>query len=322
MPALRVAGRRRAGPRRHRHRGRRAERPLGNGGRVHRRDLGADAARARRVRRDRRPLGAAAVLLRDRRHRRATRPGRARRRPLGDRVRRRDRGRARGGGDRGRAAAPGLGAREPTSSSSSRTSRFGRSAPARPRRRSSRRRHTRFIKSMLDVPVLYGGSVKPDNAAELLGQPDVDGALVGGASLDVDSFVAICRARVPLVALVVLDGWGCAPPGPGNAVAQARHPRLRPPLERVPARHARGLRRGGGPPPGQMGNSEVGHLTIGAGPAALPGSDAREQGDRGRLPLREPRRSARRSSAAATSTCSASSRTAASIRTSTTCARC
>jgi triosephosphate isomerase len=51
-----------------------------------------------------------------------------------------------------------------------------------------------FIKSILDAPVLYGGSVKPDNAAELLGQPDVDGALVGGASLDVDSFVAICRA--------------------------------------------------------------------------------------------------------------------------------
>ncbi len=51
-----------------------------------------------------------------------------------------------------------------------------------------------FIKSILDVPVLYGGSVKPDNAAELLGQPDVDGALVGGASLDVDSFVAICQA--------------------------------------------------------------------------------------------------------------------------------
>ena len=51
-----------------------------------------------------------------------------------------------------------------------------------------------FIKSILDAPVLYGGSVKPDNAAELLGQPDVDGALVGGASLDVDSFLAICRA--------------------------------------------------------------------------------------------------------------------------------
>ena len=42
-------------------------------------------------------------------------------------------------------------------------------------------------------PVLYGGSVKPDNAAELLAQPAVDGALVGGASLDPDSFAAICR---------------------------------------------------------------------------------------------------------------------------------
>jgi triosephosphate isomerase len=51
-----------------------------------------------------------------------------------------------------------------------------------------------FVKTLLDVPVLYGGSVKPDNAAELLAQPDVDGALVGGASLDLDSFTAICRA--------------------------------------------------------------------------------------------------------------------------------
>jgi triosephosphate isomerase (TIM) len=51
-----------------------------------------------------------------------------------------------------------------------------------------------FIKSLLDIPVLYGGSVKPDNAAILLGQPDVDGALVGGASLELESFIAICRA--------------------------------------------------------------------------------------------------------------------------------
>ena len=51
-----------------------------------------------------------------------------------------------------------------------------------------------FIKGLVDVPVLYGGSVKPENAAELLGQPDVDGALVGGASLDVESFAAICLA--------------------------------------------------------------------------------------------------------------------------------
>jgi triosephosphate isomerase (TIM) len=54
-----------------------------------------------------------------------------------------------------------------------------------------------FVKSLIDVPVLYGGSVKPENAAELLAQPDVDGALVGGASLEVDSFVAICRAARP-----------------------------------------------------------------------------------------------------------------------------
>jgi triosephosphate isomerase len=51
-----------------------------------------------------------------------------------------------------------------------------------------------YIKSMLDVPVLYGGSVKAENAAELAAQPDVDGALVGGASLEVESFAAICRA--------------------------------------------------------------------------------------------------------------------------------
>ncbi len=42
--------------------------------------------------------------------------------------------------------------------------------------------------------IQYGGSVKPSNAAELLSQPDIDGALVGGASLDADSFVAIVRA--------------------------------------------------------------------------------------------------------------------------------
>jgi triosephosphate isomerase (TIM) len=51
-----------------------------------------------------------------------------------------------------------------------------------------------FCKTLLPVPVLYGGSVKPEHAAELCTQPDVDGALVGGASLDVESFAAICRA--------------------------------------------------------------------------------------------------------------------------------
>jgi triosephosphate isomerase (TIM) len=55
-----------------------------------------------------------------------------------------------------------------------------------------------LIKSLLDVPVLYGGSVKPENAEELLGQADVDGALVGGASLDVESFQAICQTAARL----------------------------------------------------------------------------------------------------------------------------
>ena len=87
--------------------------------------------------------------------------------------------------------------------SSSPMSRSGPSAPgtwrrpSRPRTRSpscarwwpiataTRRQRTR---------ILYGGSVKPDNAAELLALPDVDGALVGGASLDVADFTAIVEA--------------------------------------------------------------------------------------------------------------------------------
>ncbi len=44
------------------------------------------------------------------------------------------------------------------------------------------------------VQILYGGSVKPDNAADLFSQADIDGGLIGGAALDADSFTAICRA--------------------------------------------------------------------------------------------------------------------------------
>jgi triosephosphate isomerase len=46
------------------------------------------------------------------------------------------------------------------------------------------------------VRIQYGGSVKPDNAKELLGQPDIDGALVGGASLKADGFAAIVKATI------------------------------------------------------------------------------------------------------------------------------
>lgn len=45
-----------------------------------------------------------------------------------------------------------------------------------------------------DMHILYGGSMKPDNAASLLAQNDIDGGLIGGASLDASSFAAICRA--------------------------------------------------------------------------------------------------------------------------------
>jgi triosephosphate isomerase (TIM) len=44
------------------------------------------------------------------------------------------------------------------------------------------------------LTILYGGSVKPANAAELFAMPDVDGGLIGGASLVAGDFIAICRA--------------------------------------------------------------------------------------------------------------------------------
>ena len=57
------------------------------------------------------------------------------------------------------------------------------------------RLRARDAKAAEVIPILYGGSVKPDNAKELLSQEDIDGALVGGASLDAESFAAIAKAR-------------------------------------------------------------------------------------------------------------------------------
>jgi 2,3-bisphosphoglycerate-independent phosphoglycerate mutase len=69
----------------------------------------------------------------------------------------------------------------------------------------------------------------------------------------------------PLVALVILDGWGCAPAGPGNAVELADTPVF----DRLWASYSHTTLEASGEaaglPPGQMGSSEVGHLTIGAG---------------------------------------------------------
>jgi 2,3-bisphosphoglycerate-independent phosphoglycerate mutase len=69
----------------------------------------------------------------------------------------------------------------------------------------------------------------------------------------------------PPVALVILDGFGCAPDGPGNAVALARTPVFDALWERYPHTTLIAAGRAVGLPDGQMGNSEVGHLNIGAG---------------------------------------------------------
>ncbi|HET6623117.1 MAG TPA: 2,3-bisphosphoglycerate-independent phosphoglycerate mutase [Gaiellaceae bacterium] len=72
-----------------------------------------------------------------------------------------------------------------------------------------------------------------------------------------------------LVALVILDGWGIAPPGPGNAVELADTPVFDALLERFPHTQLGASGEAVGLPPGQMGNSEVGHLTIGSGRVLL-----------------------------------------------------
>jgi 2,3-bisphosphoglycerate-independent phosphoglycerate mutase len=69
----------------------------------------------------------------------------------------------------------------------------------------------------------------------------------------------------PLVALVILDGWGCAPAGPGNAVELADTPVFDGLWARYPHTMLRASGEAVGLPEGQMGNSEVGHLTIGSG---------------------------------------------------------
>ena len=127
--------------------------------------------------------------------------------------------------------------------------------------------------------ILYGGSVKPENAAELLALPDVDGALVGGASLEAESFAEIVAAARAM----------SVPRGPAAAARAVRVPDR---ARRLGARRARARQRGlarahaglrravgslpahdaarpaaarSGLPEGQMGNSEVGHLNLGAG---------------------------------------------------------
>jgi 2,3-bisphosphoglycerate-independent phosphoglycerate mutase len=70
---------------------------------------------------------------------------------------------------------------------------------------------------------------------------------------------------VPSLTLVVLDGWGLAPPGPGNAISEAATPVFDEMWSRLPHTTLSASGRDVGLPEGQMGNSEVGHLNLGAG---------------------------------------------------------
>jgi len=74
---------------------------------------------------------------------------------------------------------------------------------------------------------------------------------------------------VPAAALIVLDGWGLAPPGPGNAVSLARTPVFDGLWAAYPHAQLAACGRAVGLPEGQMGNSEVGHLNLGAGAVVM-----------------------------------------------------
>jgi 2,3-bisphosphoglycerate-independent phosphoglycerate mutase len=75
----------------------------------------------------------------------------------------------------------------------------------------------------------------------------------------------VTEPPVPAVALVILDGWGLAPDGPGNAVSQASTPIFDELWAGYPHTTLSTSGRDVGLPDGQMGNSEVGHLNLGAG---------------------------------------------------------
>src|SRR5512142_1732897 len=72
-------------------------------------------------------------------------------------------------------------------------------------------------------------------------------------------------ARIEPVVLIVMDGWGIAPEGPGNAVTLAKTPVVDALWEKYPHTQLEASGTRVGLPAGQMGNSEVGHLNIGAG---------------------------------------------------------
>lgn len=79
------------------------------------------------------------------------------------------------------------------------------------------------------VRVQYGGSVKPSNVKEIMDKENIDGALVGGASLEAESFGQLVNFRSNMrkrVMLVIMDGLGYGKEYPGNAYHLAKKPNL------------------------------------------------------------------------------------------------
>ena len=120
------------------------------------------------------------------------------------------------------------------------------------------------------IRVLYGGSVKPDNAAEILAQPDVDGALVGGASLDPDGLRARSwpprrreRTRASASWSWTAGGWPSRGPATRSSWPTRRCSTS---SGRAPAHHAHDLRaRRSGCPRARWATPRSGHLNLGAG---------------------------------------------------------
>ena len=82
----------------------------------------------------------------------------------------------------------------------------------------------------------------------------------------------------PSAVLIVLDGWGLAPDGPGNAVSLADTPVFDELWAGYPHTELTACGRAVGLPEGQMGNSEVGHLNLGAGAVVVAGPDPHRRG--------------------------------------------
>src|SRR4051812_41281501 len=266
-------------------RGLRTEHARARERRVHRRGLGAHARRARRARCAARAFRAPPVLRRDRQGAVPEGAGRARGRAQADAVRGRDRGGARGGRHPAQAAQSGPGGAPERARRAARRGRDrlradlgdrhgqGRHPGAGPgggrlRPRAGRR------------PRARGGRVHPDPLRRQR-QPRQRRRTAGAARRRRRAGGrGLARAReargdrrrrsamtLPAAScvLVVLDGWGLAPPGPGNAVEQASTPVFDDLWARYPHTQLKTDGRAVGLPEGQMGNSEVGHLNLGAG---------------------------------------------------------